>query len=266
MNNKTAFLMGLSATGPQLGDGPVAQAPQLSHKVKQVLSLPVEYFSNRRYRLDAEPMTYAAMVLDESGSMGPHRGSALEGFNVQVNVIRGGAAQAGKTLVSLTTFNSSTRQLLVARPVENLQPLSENQYNPAGGTALFDAIGQTIESMLELPGADNAQTAFLVAIFTDGDENSSRRFSASTLKELVTRLEATGRWTFTLMGPQGSSIELASVLNLKHGNVAMFNPRDKESTRSAFSAMAGAAGAYMSLRSNGVTASASLYAAPDKPD
>jgi len=232
-------------------------ARQISESVRQLLAKPVDEF-----RLQApvtEPQTFASLVLDESGSMNTHRRSALEGFNAQVDVIREGAKDAGKTLVSLTQFSNVARPTLVARPVQELRPLDESQYKPAGGTALYDAIGQTIEQLLEQPGINAATTAVLVAVFTDGEENSSTRYDADTLKQLIARLEATGRWTFTLMGPKGS-LELASILNISKGNVAVFDPSNQESTRAAFSTMAGAATSYMAMRSKGVTASASLYA------
>jgi uncharacterized protein YegL len=232
--------------------------PQPSEAVRRLLEQPLDAF--RKPGDACEPTTYAALVLDKSGSMLRHRLAALEGYNAQVDVIREGAKEAGKTLVSLTQFASRPQPVLVARPVSELRPLDASQYNPEGGTALYDAIGLTIEQLLEQPGIDAPTTAVLVAVFTDGEENSSVRYDGDTLKQLIARLEATGRWTFTLMGPQGSSLELASVLNISRGNVAMFDPGNQESTRAAFSTMAGAATNYMAMRGKGLTASASLYA------
>lgn len=239
------------------------QPAVLSDKIKHILAQPLEAFVPPGTVPAAAPKTYAAVLLDESSSMSRHQASALEGFNAQVQVIRSGAEQAGNTAVSLVAFNALVRPVLVNRPAQELHPLSPEQYRPNGGTALFDAIGSTMESLLEQPDIHSPQTAVLVAIFTDGEENSSRRFSGETLKQLVTRLEATGRWTFTLMGPQGTSVELASILNLRAGNVATFNPQDVGSTRDAFASMTRAATNYMSLRGQGVMASASLYAGAD---
>lgn len=252
--------------GGRLPTQPFSQPAALSDKLLQLLAQPVESFRPVAAGPAAGPKTYAALLLDESSSMARHRASALEGFNAQVEVIRTGAKQAGNTAVSLTAFNALVRPVLANRPASELRPLSPDQYVPNGGTALFDAIGQTLEALLEQPDIHASQTAVLVAIFTDGEENSSRRFNGQTLKEIVTRLEATGRWTFTLMGPHGTSVELASILNLQAGNVAAFNPQDGASTEAAFASMTRAATSYMSLRSQGVMASASLYASPDTPD
>jgi hypothetical protein len=228
--------------------------------IQAVLAKPVEDFVRERgVRGYGNPLTHAGLILDESGSMGIHQRAALEGFNGQVNVIKNGAKGAGKTLVSLNIFASVPRQVLSAVDVEILRPLGEQEYRPNGGTALLDALGATIALLLSQPGANDPNTAFLVSAFTDGEENASRQYTGQVLKDVITRLEATGRWTFTLMGPQGGAQELASLLNLNMGNVAAFDPTRQESVAQAFSTMQMASNGYMNMRSSGETASACFY-------
>lgn len=231
----------------------------LSEPVRKLLATPLSEVSRLEIDPTAQAITHTALVLDESGSMRPHAQAAIEGFNSQVEVIRDGAEQAGTTYVTLTQFAYQARPMLVARPVQELRPLTNETYNPNGGTALFDAIGLTIELLLEQPDIAGGNTAILVSAFTDGEENMSTRYDAQTLKHLIGRLEATGRWTFTLMGPAGS-VELADVLSISRGNVATFDPASAASTRTAFATMSGAAQSYMSMRGMGIAASASLYA------
>jgi hypothetical protein len=228
--------------------------------IQAVLTRPIEDFvRERNARAYGNPLTHAGIILDESSSMGTHRGAALEGFNGQVNVIKEGAKGAGKTLVSLNIFNAVPRQVLSAVDVEILRPLADHEYRPNGGTALLDALGATIALLLSQPGANDPSTAFLVSAFTDGEENSSRQYTGQVLKDVITRLEATGRWTFTLMGPQGGAQELAHLLNLNMGNVAAFDPSRQESVAQAFSTMQLASNGYMNMRSSGEMASACFY-------
>jgi hypothetical protein len=232
--------------------------------VQVVLSRSVaECAAERNRTAVSEQVTHAGLILDASTSMAPHRVTALKGFNAQVDVVKEGAKQAGNTFVSLNVFASAPSQVLSAVSADKLQPLAENMYNPNGNTALYDAIGDTVALLLSQPGADNPNTAFLVAAFTDGGENCSTRYTGSMLKDLITRLEATGRWTFTLMGPKGGAEEMAGVLNISRGNVAAFDPSKSESVVGAFQAMAGASESYMSMRSTGVCASNALYAGVD---
>jgi uncharacterized protein YegL len=237
----------------------IVVTPPPAH-VQAVLDKPLEEFVRQRdERAYGNPVTHAGLLLDESWSMNKHKAAALEGFNAQVHVIKQGAQGAGKTLVSLSLFNGVARNVLSAVDVSVLRPLSSNEYRPGGGTALYDALGDMIAMFLAQPGVNDPNTAFLVSGFTDGEENSSTRYSADVLKRLVTRLEATGRWTFTLMAPQGEAEELAQSLNLHAGNVAVFDPSRRESVQEAFSAMTVASNAYMNMRSNGAMACSNFY-------
>lgn len=232
--------------------------------VQRVLERSVEECTAQRNRTAVgEQVTHAGLILDESSSMSYHRAAALQGFNAQVKVVQDGAKQAGRTFVSLNVFATTPRQVLAVVPVDRLEPLAEHQYVPRGNTALYDALGDTIAMLLSQPEADNPNTAFLVAAFTDGGENCSTRYTGKLLKDLITRLEATGRWTFTLMGPQGGAQEMAGMLNIAVGNVAAFDPSKSESVVGAFQAMASASESYMSLRAGGAMASNALYANAD---
>jgi hypothetical protein len=236
--------------------------PGVSKKVKELLAKPLTDFSPAVTTHGVEPITHAALVLDKSISMSMHLASALAGFNAQVKVIREGAELAGRTLVSLNQFAGTSHMHYLAQPAQRLLPLEAAEYQTDGAsTALLDAIGTTVEQLLEQPDIDGANTAILVSVFTDGQENSSCVYSASMLRELISRLEATGRWTFALMGPTGAALELADVLSLSRGNVSQFNPADVASTQEAFGAMTTASASYMSLRGAGMTSSVNLYQA-----
>lgn len=238
----------------------VTTTPVLPEVIQSVLAQPLEDFASmRNARAFGKPLTHAGLVLDESYSMLKHRLAALEGYNAQVGVIKRGAQGAGKTLVSLNIFNVFPRQVLSTVDVEQLRELAPHEYQPTGGTALYDALGDMIALFLSQPGAYDPNTAFLVSAFTDGEENSSTRYNAKVLKDVITRLEATGRWTFTLMGPQGSTQEMASVLNLNAGNIAAFDPSRQESVAEAFSTMTMASSGYMNMRASGAMASNCFY-------
>ncbi|KWU23342.1 vWA domain-containing protein [Burkholderia cenocepacia] len=222
--------------------------------------------AERKRKATGEQVTHAGLILDASSSMYAHRVTALRGFNAQVDVVKEGAKQAGRTFVSLNVFASAPSQVLSAVDADKLEPLAEHLYQPNGNTALYDAIGDTVALLLSQPGANDPNTAFLVAAFTDGGENWSSRYTGTLLKDLITRLEATGRWTFTLMGPKGGAEEMAGVLNIAKGNVAAFDPSKSESVVGAFQAMAGASESYMTMRSMGLCASNALYSSAGAKD
>lgn len=242
---------------------------RLPAAVRAILEKPVSYFTelaSQKPAPGAQPLTHVAFVLDKSTSMGDGPGkkeSTIEGFNTQVSVVRRGAEAAGKTLFTEVQYGSGVEVKRVGAPIESMQPLSPATYVPEGMTALYDGLGDTIAALLATEGIHNPTTATLVTLFTDGGENHSRRYGTEVLRQLVERLEATGRWTFALVGPKGSISTLADLLAIKQANVASYNPDSVQSRTDVFGAVAGASASYMGLRSMGGTQSACLYAGQD---
>jgi hypothetical protein len=208
------------------------------------------------------PRTHAFFLLDASGSMVTDKDVTIAGFNQQVDVVQEMAKEVGDTTVSLMTFSSTVEVRSQYRPVESLQKLTALTYRPQGGTALFDALGAAMEQAMAAPGATEANTAALIASFTDGDERDSRYCGAAVIAHCIKLLEGTGRFTFTLMGPNTHLETMGDVLKISKGNISGFDVSSRFDKARAFQAMSGATETYMTLRSKGVMASSALYAAP----
>ena len=242
---------------------------QVPAVVRAILDKPVSYFkelASQKPVPGAQPLTNVAFILDKSTSMGDAPGkkeSTIEGFNTQVSVVRRGAEAAGRTLFTEVQYGSTVEIKRVGAPIETMQPLTPVSYVTEGMTALYDGLGDTIAALLATEGVNDASTGTLVTLFTDGGENYSTRYGTEVLRQLVERLEATGRWTFALVGPRGSVNSLATLLSIKQANVAAYNPESVQSRTEVFGAVAGASASYMSLRSTGATQSACLYGGPD---
>lgn len=217
----------------------------------------------------AEARTHVLFVLDASGSMLAGKPLTVAGYNQQVDIVREQTQAAGAASVSLVVFNDTARTLYAHQDAARLEHLSESSYRPQGSTALLDALGAAIDLALVAPGVQTPGTAVLVALFTDGEENASRLHTGEALSECVRALEATGRFTFTLMGPREHLNDLASLLSIARGNIAGFDATSLAGRGQALHTMAQATSTYMSLRAVGATASADLYAganAEDAPD
>lgn len=138
------------------------------------------------------------VVLDESGSMASMAADLIGGFNTYLAELR---ASRKDFRVSLVKFDSVDPFNVVYRdvPVGTVPDLTPDTYRPRGGTPLWDAVGRTILETRAEPGQ-----GVLVVIYTDGEENESREFTAERVRQLVLEREALG-WTFVYLGASESA-------------------------------------------------------------
>lgn len=144
-------------------------------------------------------------VLDQSGSMASVRAATIEGFNT---FLREQKEVEGNAWISLTLFNTNFDVRYSAWGIRDLPEMTYagiNGYSPAGGTALFDAVGTTIEGTQRW--LDNNKDWFhgkvVCAILTDGQENSSKRFTQEQINDLIKEKQDNG-WEFIFLGAGGA--------------------------------------------------------------
>ena len=146
------------------------------------------------------------IIVDESGSMCVIERQALAGINETIDTVKKMQRLHPdmEQRISLLTFDSGHRTFKYDNvKAESVHRLSPNDYNPCGGTPLYDAIGIAISKL-------NAQTTehdnVLVTIITDGEENCSEEYNLKMVKNLIEKLKKQG-WTFTLIGTEDLDVE-----------------------------------------------------------
>ena len=98
--------------------------------------------------------------------------------------------------VTFVSFNNRHKTIWDRIPATEAKTITENDYNPSCSTALYDAMGFSLNK-LRPNVADNDKV--LVTIVTDGMENASREYNGNAIKILVDGLKAKG-WVFAYMG------------------------------------------------------------------
>ena len=171
------------------------------------------------------------IIVDESGSMCVIERQALAGINETIETVKK-MQQLHPDMeqrISLLTFDSGHKTFKYDNvKADNVNTLSARDYNPRGGTPLYDAIGISIAKL-------NAQTSekdnVLVTIITDGEENSSEEYNLHMVKTLISKMKKQG-WTFTLIGTDNLDVEgMAGSMNID--NHLAFT-QDEEGTRMMF--------------------------------
>lgn len=146
------------------------------------------------------------IIVDESGSMCVIERQALAGMNETIDTVKK-MQKMHKDMeqrISLLTFDSGHKTFKYDNvKAESVHRLGCKDYNPCGGTPLYDAIGTAISKL-------NAQTTerdnVLVTIITDGEENCSQEYNLKMVKTLIDKMKKQG-WTFTLIGTDNLDVE-----------------------------------------------------------
>ena len=116
------------------------------------------------------------IILDESGSMQLIKEEAINGVNETVQTILH-AQQKHKEqehFVSLVTFNIDTRTIWECIPATEIKEISRTDYYPNCSTALYDAMGMSLNALLPHVAPNDK---ILVTIVTDGEENASKEYT-----------------------------------------------------------------------------------------
>jgi len=208
--------------------------------------------------------SYIGFARDHSGSMSSIARHAARDYNATIASVREASHATGQdTVVSVVELGyegtDQVRHVVRNSSVNALQPIVESQYSARGrGTPLWDAVGAVIDDFKALPDFDDPDVAFLVMVTTDGQENSSRRWTASSLVAEIKRLQNTDRWTFVFRVPRGDARTLARH-GIPEGNILEWD-QSQRGVEAASQATTQAFTAYMTDRSRGVKSTTKFYA------
>ncbi len=174
---------------------------------------------------------HVSFLIDRSGSMDGLESDVVGGFNRFVVEQR---EKPGECTLTLVQFDSEDPFEVVhdAVPVQEVPDLTVERYRPRGTTPLLDALGRLVERAdARLKGLDGEED-YIIAVFTDGLENASHRWTRQRLFDVITERKR-GGWTFVFMGANQDSYAEAGRLGLDDGSVQDFRA-DKQGVHAAF--------------------------------
>ncbi|MBR5502866.1 MAG: VWA domain-containing protein [Methanobrevibacter sp.] len=162
-------------------------------------------------------------VIDRSGSMAGSERSTINGFN---SLIERESTKDRNTRITTVLFDHNYEVLYTRKPVRDIKPLTNDDYFVRGSTALYDAVGMTIQSL-----KNKVSDSVLFIIITDGMENSSREFARAQIKDYIDSLP----WEFVFVGAEIDSYREASNIGIKMTHTANFE-KTAEGLKSTFDA------------------------------
>lgn len=173
---------------------------------------------------------WAILILDESGSMGSSRNDTIGGVNTYLRNLDQNTSYA-----SIYKFASLNNLLHDHVAVSEIPDLTPKDYNPGGGTALNDAVGECINTVnAKLKSLDEKDRPTVVfCIVTDGEDNQSNLFSKEEIKNMVSNARDS-YWGFTFLGADIDAFSAASSYGVSMNASANFDrTKISETFRSA---------------------------------
>src|SRR4030095_4235504 len=167
--------------------------------------------------------THIVVLLDRSGSMESIKAETISGFNFFLNEQRKGGANASLTLVQFDT--QATEVVHEKRPINTVEELNDDTYQPRGGTPLLDALAETINRTgrtLEVIPEESRPDKVVFVIITDGQKNSSHKFNKTQVKEMTEHQTTVYKWQFIYLGANQDAFAEAGSMGIAMGHAANF--------------------------------------------
>ena len=163
------------------------------------------------------------IIIDESGSMQSIKKAAIDSVNETIQTIRSAQKkhEDQEHYVSLVTFNDDVKTIYECEPVDEVKELTAETYKPDCCTALYDAMGISLNALRKKVAEDDK---VLVTVVTDGYENASKEYSGKAIKALVDELKEKN-WIFAYIGANqdveavAATISITNVLNFEATSV-----------------------------------------------
>ena len=181
-------------------------------------------------------MTELVFILDRSGSMSGLEEDTIGGFNSMIKKQQ--KETDGAAFVSTILFNHVSKVLHDRVELGKIEPLTEEDYEVGGSTALLDAVGDAIKHIKNIhkyAREEDLPQKTIFIITTDGMENSSERFSYKDVKKLIKEQKELG-WEFIFLGANIDAPEVAKRIGIERRRAVNYHA-DKRGTQKVYGAM-----------------------------
>ena len=182
-------------------------------------------------------LTEIVFILDRSGSMSGLEKDTIGGYN---SLIRKQKGEEGEAFISTVLFDDKVEVLHDRVSLDNIKPMTEDEYYVRGCTALLDAVGGAIHHIGNVhkyarPEDVPEHTMFIIT--TDGMENASRRYSSEKVKAMIERQKEKYGWEFLFIGANIDAVETAARYGIGADRAVNYNA-DHEGTSIVYESVA----------------------------
>jgi len=184
-------------------------------------------------------MTEIVFILDKSGSMSGLEKDTIGGFNSFINRQKEENVEA---FVSVVMFSDESYVAYDRVSIEKIEPMTSKQYQVGGCTALLDAIGDAvnhIKNIHKYARKEDVPEKTIFVITTDGEENSSTKYSKKDIKKLIEKMKEGENWEFLFLGANMDAVGEAESIGISREKAVRYEC-DEIGTMKNFSALSSA--------------------------
>ncbi|MBO7184786.1 MAG: hypothetical protein J6V34_03190 [Oscillospiraceae bacterium] len=181
-------------------------------------------------------LTEMVFILDRSGSMAGLEDDTIGGFNAMIEKQK---REEGEAFVSTVLFDNVSEVIHDRVSLQNIRPMTREQYYVRGCTALLDAVGRAIHhigNVHKYAREEDRPEKTLFVITTDGMENASREYSYDRLKTMIQRQKECYGWEFIFLGANIDAAKEAARFGIEKERAANYHA-DRKGTKVIYEAV-----------------------------
>ena len=174
--------------------------------------------------------TELVFILDKSGSMAGLESDTIGGFNALITKQK---KEQGEARVTTVLFNHQYELLHDRISIKGIAPITENEYEVSGTTALLDAIGSTIQKIgnaQKRTSEEERAGKVMFIITTDGHENASCEYTIQKIKSMIAHQKETYNWEFIFLGANIDAVSTAEKFGIDEDFAVKYHA-DNEGTQ-----------------------------------
>lgn len=159
------------------------------------------------------------VIADRSGSMQSIKVDAIGAFNSFIEEQQKNSI--GEANLTVVLFDDKYEIMQEGVVLNEAVAFDDKNFVPRGMTALLDAIGKTVNTLVARKAKGEVDGA-IIAILTDGAENASREYNQTQVKELIENAEKEHGWTFVYLAANQDAIQVAGAYGISAKNAVNF--------------------------------------------